>query len=631
MKRLIVFATIILSVIELNYSYSQLPNQNTYLLGQINNYTAYAGLWGYVSPSGSEYALLGCLNGTSIVDISDSSNIHEVDFIPGFNSVYREIKTYSHYAYIVSEATNSKLQILDLQYLPDSASLVTTFAYPGFTRAHNISQSGQFLYLSGGNVCPNGGVQILELSNPTTPIVRGFNSVRYVHDSRINNDTIWVANILNQRVSVINAINKDNLPEIRSFVSLEPMPHNIALSSDRKFLFLTHENQDPPGSLEIWNIEDLENITFVRNWIPTGITTSVIHNIEIFDSVAIIAHYSAGIRILNISDPVNPVEIAWYDTRPQDNDNIFQGCWGVYKFPSGKIIGSDISNGLFVIKTVNEILKPNLVYPLNNSIYNNLSVNFIWNKIYSPLWYVLIVSTDSIFNNVIIIDTLSTDTSKIINGLQRDTKYFWKVRAKDTSGLISNSAVWNFKTISPIKINLKLLMEGMYSSTFNLLTRNDTVEVFLRNSSPPYSLVDSAQSTIDSISFSGLFNFNNSFSGNYYIVVKHLNCIETWSKNGGELLNTDGTLYNYDFTTANLQAYGNNLKLKGSKYCVYSGDINQDGFITLFDVIPIYNNASNFLSGRYLVTDLTGDGIVDLADVTLCYNNSSNFIKVRRP
>jgi len=530
MNRSIIIAVLIISVMKINYSYSQLPNQNTYLLGQVNNYSGYAGLWGYVSPSGREYAILGCFNGTSIVDITDSSNIHEIDFISGLNNIYREIKTFSHYAYVVSEANNSKLQILDLQYLPDSVSLITTFAYPGFTRAHNISQSGPFLYLSGGTVCPNGGVQILELSNPVLPNVRGYNSVRYVHDSRVKNDTIWAANILNQKVSVINANDKDNLQELRSFNSLEPMPHNIAISADRRFLFLTHESQDPPGSLEIWNIEDLENITFVRNWLPTGITSSVIHNIEIFDSLAIIAHYTAGIRILNISDPVNPVEIAWYDTRPQDNDNIFQGCWGVYKFPSGKIIGSDISSGLFVIKTVYEILKPDLVYPINNSINNTLSVNFIWNKINSPLWYVLIVSTDSIFNSVIVNDTLSTDTLKTISGLQRDTKYFWKVRAKDTSGSISNSAVWNFKTITPIRINIKLLMEGMYSTTFNQLSRKDPIKVCLRNTTSPYSLVDSANGTIDSLSFSGLFNFNNSLSGTYYLVTKHLNSIETWVK-----------------------------------------------------------------------------------------------------
>jgi len=96
-------------------------------------------------------------------------------------------------------------------------------------------------------------------------------------------------------------------------------------------------------------------------------------------------------------------------------------------------------------------------------------------------------------------------------------------------------------------------------------------------------------------------------------------------------LNPDGTIYNYDFTSANSQAYGNNLKLKGSNYCLYSGDVNQDGYISLFDMIPIYNDASAFVSGSYLATDLTGDNIVDLTDLTLCYNNSLSFIRVRQP
>ena len=73
------------------------------------------------------------------------------------------------------------------------------------------------------------------------------------------------------------------------------------------------------------------------------------------------------------------------------------------------------------------------------------------------------------------------------------------------------------------------------------------------------------------------------------------------------------------------------LKLKGSKYCIYSSDVNQDGFITLFDVIPIYNDASNFVLGRNLATDLTGDNIIDLTDVTFGYNNSASFISKITP
>ena len=54
--------------------------------------------------------------------------------------------------------------------------------------------------------------------------------------------------------------------------------------------------------------------------------------------------------------------------------------------------------------------------------------------------------------------------------------------------------------------------------------------------------------------------------------------------------------------------------------------MNQDGYIILFDVIPIKNDATNFITGRFLITDLTGDNIIDLTNVTLGYNNSANFV-----
>ncbi|MBK8984378.1 MAG: choice-of-anchor B family protein [Ignavibacteria bacterium] len=243
--------------------FAQLPNKNTYLIANMNIHPSYSGLWGYVDSEGREYAVLGCSNGTSIVNVTDSSNIYEVGFIPGPVSGWREVKVYSHYAYVVSEGTNSRLQIIDLQYLPDSIYLAGTWSYSGYTYTHAISQSGPYLYLSGGNASPNGGLQIVDVSDPVNPVRRGFNSGRYVHDCRILSDTVWTCNILNQRVSIINSGNKDNPREIRNFSTLQGFPHNCAITDDRKYLFVTHENEDP-GVLEIYNIEDLENITYIE-------------------------------------------------------------------------------------------------------------------------------------------------------------------------------------------------------------------------------------------------------------------------------------------------------------------------------------------------------------------------------
>lgn len=338
-----------------NESFSQLANQNTYLLKNLNqHYTAtlYSAIWGYKAPDGREYAILGCPAGTAFIDITDSANIHEVDFQTGLNSAWREMKVYSHYAYIVSEATNSALQIVDLQYLPDSVHFVKTWSYSGYTKTHSISQAGHYLYLNGGNSASNGGITVLDIIDPENPVKLGQWTTMYVHDCRVVNDTIYAANINDGKVSIINASNKSSLSSVVSFTNLPGAgPHNTALSENGKRLFVTDEIGTAPYRLKVWNIENRSNPVYVTNWQPTGITTSIIHNIETYGNYAIIAHYSAGIRIVNISNPDSPQEVAWYDTYPSNNAESYNGCWGVYMFPSGKIIASDRQTGLYVIKT----------------------------------------------------------------------------------------------------------------------------------------------------------------------------------------------------------------------------------------------------------------------------------------
>ena len=107
---------------------SLLPAQNSPnvpLLVQVNQYpgVGYNDCWGYTAPDGREYALLGVRNGTSIIDITDTENVYEVTFIPSATSTWKDIKTYQHYAYTVTEAAGG-LQIIDLSNLPASAELI---------------------------------------------------------------------------------------------------------------------------------------------------------------------------------------------------------------------------------------------------------------------------------------------------------------------------------------------------------------------------------------------------------------------------------------------------------------------------------------------------------------------------
>ncbi len=382
MKRIILsFALIFLFAIN---SFSQLSNHNTYLLANKNDHPTsnqyqYSACWGYIAPNGREYAIIGCQPGTAFYDITDTANIHEVGFVPSTspgnsNNLWREMKVYSHYAYLVSEVTSSGVQIVDLQYLPDSVHYVRKYTFGSYDHTHSIQQSGPYLYLNGGTATVGqsnpGGVHIIDLSSdPENPTPRGQWGTQYVHDCRVINDTIWACNIYNPpgTISVINAANKDNPVFITNWVNNpNPFPHNCALSVDHHHIFTTDETQSPNGKLKVWNIQNLSNVTLETTWQPTGITTCIVHNVEVYGNYAVIAHYEAGIRIVDISNPVAPNEVAWYDTYPTANSAQELGCWGVFMFPSGKIIGSDTQTGLYVIKTTF-----NITVGLNN---NNNSV-----------------------------------------------------------------------------------------------------------------------------------------------------------------------------------------------------------------------------------------------------------------
>jgi hypothetical protein len=192
------------------------------------------------------------------------------------------------------------------------------------------------------------------------------------------------------------------------------------------------------------------------------------------------------------------------------------------------------------------------------------------------------------------------------------------VSARPNIKMIINS------TVQYVTLNLKVYLEGFWNGSTHV---RDTVNIYLANSLPPYDFVDSQKvvlpvsGNIDSV-------FTNISSGLYYVVIKHRNHIETWSRLPQPF--AEGSTLNLDFTNAKTKAFGENMIYSNGAWCIFSGDINQDGFIDLLDMIPIDNDAYNYVSGN-VVTDLNGDGFVDLLDMIIVDNNSYNYVGVVKP
>jgi len=200
----------------------------------------------------------------------------------------------------------------------------------------------------------------------------------------------------------------------------------------------------------------------------------------------------------------------------------------------------------------------------------------------------------------------------------------------------------NYITVNTclITLNLKAFLEGYYVSS-NLMSPVllnegvgtnallcDSITVELHSSSAPYAL---AYTYTGVIGTNGLLacTFPGSASGNaYYIVVKHRNSIETWSANPVTI--TAETTY--DFSNAISKAYGNNQAAVGNgQYALFSGDMNQDGFIDVGDYPLFDTDLQNGIYGIYIASDLNGDGFVDVGDYPLFDANNQNGIYLITP
>ncbi len=288
--------------------------------------------------------------------------------------------------------------------------------------------------------------------------------------------------------------------------------------------------------------------------------------------------------------------------------------------------------------TPGEIWKSNLLsgYSVDNLAPLapvNLTGNLIINKIL--LSWNANSETDLrryiIYREGIQVGTSSTLTFTDSN-IVADSTYKYRIAAEDIHGNISQLSNEANITYTVSTIYIKAIPEGFYDSPVKKLRIRDTVKVYLHTNVSPYIIIDSAVSVIDTVSFTGAFRLYNAPGGIYYIVIRHRNTIETWSRTGGEIF-VSGTIMNYDFTASSSQAFGNNLvqvDISPSAYAIYSGDVNQDGIVDLNDIILTYNDANVFATG-YKVTDLTGDNLTDLNDVLLAYNNSAGFVRAVKP
>ena len=349
-------------------------------------------IWGWTdAQTKKEWAIVGRRDGTTFVDITNPTRPVVVADLPltagARPASWRDMKIYKDHSYIVSDSAGQHgMQVFDLTRLRTLKPQTTgypvkvdeDYVYTEIASAHNIviNEESGFAYSvgsSGGGTTCGGGLHMIDIREPKKPVFAGCFSdagtgragTGYSHDAQCvtykgpdkryskkeicigsNETTVSIADVTDKKAP--KGVSRVTYPNVA-------YAHQGWLTEDHRFFFLNDEGDEGRPGVDktrtmVFDFTDLENPKLIKEHM--GVEAAIDHNLYIKGNLMYQANYRSGLRILNVSDPSNPKEVAFFDTAPHGNNGPgFNGAWSVFPyFKSGTIIVNSIEQGLFIVR-----------------------------------------------------------------------------------------------------------------------------------------------------------------------------------------------------------------------------------------------------------------------------------------
>ena len=321
------------------------------------------------------------------MDITDPSRPIYVGQLPksakAVPSIWRDIKTYGHYAFIVADgAREHGMQVFDLNRLRNAGRTPVTFTedahYDRVHSAHNIAVDTATGYAfivgaSGGGEMCGGGLHMVDIRDPLHPAFAGCFSdpqtgrqgTGYSHDVQCvvyhgpdtkytgrqicigaNETALSIADVTDKAHPV--AISRGPYPNVA-------YAHQGWLTEDHRYFYQDDELDEMQGLVtgtrtNIWDLSDLGNPVLAGQYVSEN--HAIDHNLFIVGNTMYQSNYLSGLRVLDITDRLHPKPVGFFDTVPVGDDiPEFGGSWGNYPFfKSGVVAVTSMREGLFIVK-----------------------------------------------------------------------------------------------------------------------------------------------------------------------------------------------------------------------------------------------------------------------------------------
>lgn len=307
-------------------------------------------IWGWESPAGEEYVIVGATNGAAVLRITDPEAPQYLGhvFNTGAQLIWFDIKINNDTAYIVSESPAMGMKILDLTLLdalPEVPAGTTVplpvLTYPLDLTAHNvvINEDADMLYLVGsgqalgmGSVCTtdaptttdNAGLHAVDISTPLAPLYVGCHADEgYVHDAQCTTYTgpdadhtgkpicvtahedgvAWVD--MSDPAAPVTLFDTATAEDSEALYPGVAYSHQGWMSEDQTRYFhgdeLDEQDNGTPTRTFVYDMTDLDAVTLEFMNEPGG--RNIDHNMYTHRGLLFQSNYTAGLQVFD-QEPV---------------------------------------------------------------------------------------------------------------------------------------------------------------------------------------------------------------------------------------------------------------------------------------------------------------------------------------
>ncbi|QSQ23194.1 hypothetical protein JY651_50345 [Pyxidicoccus parkwayensis] len=301
--------------------------------------------------SANAYLRPGKPGGISVFDVTDRRHpvLEKVISLPD-DQLWNSVWTKGDALYVASQDTG--IVVFDISN-PADPKFVRRVPSSAPLAVHTVLVDGDRLY--GMGLWPSSNTLVFDVSKPLEPVLLQRLAFPLVgpydgaHDAFAYQGKLYISHF-EGGLKVVDVADPNDMKLVGTYTYPNTTAHHNAVGTfaGRTIVFEGGENHG--AHLRVLDATDPAHIVKIGEFRMRPTTS--IHNILLVGTRLYVAWYQEGVRVLDVSNPTKPRQVAYYNTHretdPERTEDVFEGAIGIRVPGDGYVYVVDSSRGLLI-------------------------------------------------------------------------------------------------------------------------------------------------------------------------------------------------------------------------------------------------------------------------------------------